>query len=112
MFRKSGPLEPFSHSLLRGTAASLAWVAIIAFAVFNCVINPIHQFTQAKGLPSRSLLQDSHNMTTFGNITGFIVVDVVPASQYTDEYFPQDLVYAITEGFTGEVWDSDPSRTE
>ncbi|KAG9023635.1 hypothetical protein FS837_005679 [Tulasnella sp. UAMH 9824] len=74
--------------------------------MFNCVINPIHQFTQARGLPSRPLLQDSHNMKTFGNISVFMVVDVVPASQYDlSKSLPQELIDPISEGFEGGVYD-------
>ncbi|KAG9021979.1 hypothetical protein FS837_006816 [Tulasnella sp. UAMH 9824] len=76
--------------------------------MFNCVINPIHQFTQARGLPSRPLLQDSHNMKTFGNISAFMVVDVVPATQYDlsqSSPFPQGMADAIFGGFWAGVWD-------
>ncbi|KAG8915147.1 hypothetical protein FRC00_007310 [Tulasnella sp. 408] len=117
MFRKSGPLEPYSHSMLRGAVALAAWTAIIAFAIFNCVINPVRQFTKPKGLPTRSLLQDSHAMTTYGNITGFIVLDVVPVPQATtfvtdDGKYSQEMEAAILAGITANVMNSSTNEGE
>ncbi|KAG8924721.1 hypothetical protein FRC01_011130 [Tulasnella sp. 417] len=111
--------------LVRGTVALAAWVAIIAYAIFNCVINPLHQFTGTKGLPTRSLLQDSHDVQTFGNITGFIALNVAPLTQFLsdsgDLEYPDEMVAAIVNGIkatainplTGEetACDSKPDGT-
>ncbi|KAG8923604.1 hypothetical protein FRC01_012563 [Tulasnella sp. 417] len=111
MFRQTGPLEPISHSLIRGTVALAAWVAIIAYAVVNCVVSPLHQFTKPEGLPTKSLLQDSHGMKTYGNITGFIVLNVAPLSQFpsnnseTGWEYPTEIDGAIFDGIQAAVLD-------
>lgn len=73
MFRRFGALEPLSYSLLRGGLALLCCVVLLVYGAFHCAIHPISQFTTAKGLPTRSLTQDTRPAVTFGNIAGFIV---------------------------------------
>lgn len=73
MFRRFGDTEPTSYFVLRGVLALLFWIIILAYAVLNCVIYPIRQFTLPKGLPTRSLTKDSRVTDTFGHISGFIV---------------------------------------
>ncbi|KIO21831.1 hypothetical protein M407DRAFT_28599 [Tulasnella calospora MUT 4182] len=70
-----------SHSLARGVLATVFWIAVIAYAILNCVINPVRQFTLPKGLPTNFLLQDSRETVTYGHINGFIALDVVSFSQ-------------------------------
>lgn len=77
MFRRFGELEPLSYCLLRGGVALLFWIVLLAYAILNCVINPIRQFTLPKGLPTKSFTQDSRVTNTFGHISGFIVSGIV-----------------------------------
>ncbi|KAG8923606.1 hypothetical protein FRC01_012565 [Tulasnella sp. 417] len=113
MFRRDS-LEPISHSLLRGTVALALWVAVIAYAIINCVIKPIGQFALPKGLPSKLLLQDSHPMEKYGNITGFVALDVAPASQFAWEKenwpYTDEQTVAIQGGIRATV--TDPSSGE
>lgn len=73
MFRQFDDVEPIAYSLIRGAVAVLAWVALIIYAILNCVINPVRQFTFPGGLPTRFLLKDSLKQMKYGNINGFIV---------------------------------------
>ncbi|KAG8973499.1 hypothetical protein FRB90_009922, partial [Tulasnella sp. 427] len=86
MFRRFGALEPRSHSLIRGGIALLFWIALLAYGVLNCVINPIHQFSLPKGLPSKYLTQDLSAVDTYGRVSGFIAIDVMPANQFLSEF--------------------------
>ncbi|KAG8924722.1 hypothetical protein FRC01_011131, partial [Tulasnella sp. 417] len=84
-----------------GSVALVLWVAIIAYAILNCVINPIGQFAPPKGLPSKLLLQDRHEMTKYGNITGFIdgfqALGVAPIYQFPPETDSVRWSYTLEE---------------
>lgn len=73
MFRRFGDLETLSYSLLRGGLALIACVVLLVYSFYHCFIHPISQFTTSKGLPTRSLTQDTRPAGTFGDIAGFIV---------------------------------------
>lgn len=86
MFRRFGSIEPIAHCIARGVLATVLWAALIAYAILNCLINPVRQFTQPEGLPTRFLLRDSVNVATYGHVNGFIVSGTVISHKYSETY--------------------------
>ncbi|KAG8923603.1 hypothetical protein FRC01_012562 [Tulasnella sp. 417] len=107
MFRRFDPIEPLTHSVARGVLATAFWVVLIAYAILNCVINPVRQFTLPKGLPSNFLLQDSRDTVTFGHINGFIALNVTLISELSPGsdgwYYPDEMCNNIAGGIRASV---------
>ncbi|KAG8989836.1 hypothetical protein FRB90_002052, partial [Tulasnella sp. 427] len=83
-FHRFGTVEPLSYAILRGGLALLFWLILIAYGILNCVVNPLRQFDPPGGKPLRPLAKDNRNSTTWGHVSGFYTLDVVPVDEIPD----------------------------
>ncbi|KAG8990496.1 hypothetical protein FRB90_001739 [Tulasnella sp. 427] len=88
MFRRFGKAEPISYPILRGTVALLFWIILFAYGILSCVINPITQFNPPRGKATRVLTKDSRYSPTWGHVSGFVALGIIPSTQISTSENP------------------------
>lgn len=73
VFKSGGSAETISFCLVRGCSGLIIWAIILGYGALNCLINPVTQFSDPKGLPVSLVTNDGDNTSFRGRVEGFIV---------------------------------------